>query len=214
MKAFVAKLVALGPLGLFVLALLDSTGVPIVGGVDTVLVILANQSPGMAYWCALMATVGSLIGCFVLFSLARKGGEKYLANATAGPRGQQFRRWFDRYGLVTIFVPAVSPIPLPLKAFVACAAVLGTSPTRFLLTILIARVPRYLFLAWLGQEMGSDALGWIKAHSLQFALGLVGLAVVLFLIFRLANAGAASEDSAQSGLQSVPPLPPVAGSDR
>ena len=131
MKSFVAKLVALGPLGLFLLALLDSTGIPLPGGVDALLVVLANQAPATAYWCAALATVGSLIGSMILFSLAHRGGKKYLENATAGPRGKKFRAWFGRYGLVTVFVPSISVIPMPMKAFVACSGVLGVKRSHF-----------------------------------------------------------------------------------
>lgn len=187
MKGFVAQLIALGPVGLFLLALLDSIGVPIVGGVDALLVVLANQRPELAYLCAGLAVLGSLVGSVVLFFIARKGGEKYLAKLTSGVRGQKFRRWFDKYGLVTVFVPAISVIPMPMKAFVACAGVLGTRPLSFSLTVLAARVPRYFFLAWLGKEMGSQALTWIKQHSVQFGLGLVALAAVLYFIARAQN---------------------------
>lgn len=212
MKAFVAKLVALGPMGLFLLAALDSIGVPIVGGVDAVLVLIANQSPGLAYLGATAATLGSLLGSYLLFILARKGGERYLSKTAGGEKSRKFRLWFENYGLVTIFIPAMSPIPMPLKAFVACAAVMGTKPMHFLLTIFLARVPRYFFLAWLGREMGSDALGWIKAHSWQFALGLVGISAVLIFISWYAHRSVPTETDG-SGPQSAPPLPQVGRSE-
>jgi membrane protein YqaA with SNARE-associated domain len=187
MKALVAKLVALGPFGLFVLALLDSIGIPIVGGVDALLVVLSHERPELAYFAAGLGVLGSLIGSMILFAVARKGGEKYLDKLTSGPRGSRFRRWFDKYGLVTVFVPAISVIPMPMKAFVACAGVLGIRPLNFAGTVLAARIPRYFFLAWLGREMGSFALTWIKRHSIEFGLGLVALAAVLYLIARAQN---------------------------
>jgi membrane protein YqaA with SNARE-associated domain len=187
-KTFIANLVALGPFGIFLLALLDSTGVPVVGGVDALLVVLANQRPDLAYLCAGLAVIGSLCGSLILFSIARKGGEKYLDKLTSGPKGRRFRHWFDQYGLVTVFVPAISVVPMPMKAFVACAGVLGTKPWSFALTVLAARLPRYIFLAWLGKEMGSNALVWLKGHSIEFGLGLVALAAILYFIARAQNA--------------------------
>lgn len=187
MKTLVAKLVALGPLGVFLLALLDSVGIPLPGGVDTLLVVVSNQAPALAYWCAGLATIGSLAGSMLLFLLARRGGKRYLDKVAGGETGLRFRRWFARYGLVTVFVPAISVIPMPLKAFVACAGVLGIRPLPFAITILLARIPRYFFLAWLGRQMGENAFAWIKAHSLQFALGLAALSLVLFLLSRWAD---------------------------
>lgn len=180
-------LVAMGPVGLFGLALLDSIGVPIVGAVDALLVVVANQNPGIAYVSAVMAVLGSLLGSMILFFLARKGGKAYLKKVTSGERGTKFRHWFQSYGLVTVFIPAISVIPMPLKAFVACSGALGVAPLRFGLTILAARVPRYLLLAWLGQQMGSNALGWISEHKLHFALGLGVLGLTLFLLIRIAE---------------------------
>ncbi|MBM3760755.1 MAG: hypothetical protein FJW36_10970 [Acidobacteria bacterium] len=187
MKAFFAKLAALGPLGVFLLALLDSTGIPLPGGVDTLLVVVANQAPNTGYLCAGLATLGSLIGSMILFSIARRGGQKYLDRVAGGPRGLRFRDWFSRYGLVTVFVPCISVIPMPMKAFVACAGVLGIKPSHFAITILLARIPRYFFLAWLGQQMGENAFQWIKQHTLHFALGLGGLALLLYLLAVFAN---------------------------
>ncbi len=175
-------------MGLFLLALLDSTGIPIVGGVDALLTVLAYQKPEWAYACAGLAVLGSLIGSLILFFIARKGGQKYLDRLTQGARGQRFRNWFDRYGLVTVFVPAISVLPMPMKAFVACAGVLGIRPLAFALTVLLARVPRYFFLAWLGREMGDQALAWIKGHYLPFGLGLLALAAALYFIARAQNA--------------------------
>lgn len=187
MKAFFAKLAALGPLGVFLLAFLDSTGIPLPGGVDTLLVVVANQAPATGYLCAGLATLGSLIGSMILFSIARRGGQKYLNRVAGGPRGLRFRDWFSRYGLVTVFVPCISVIPMPMKAFVACAGVLGIKPSHFAITILLARIPRYFFLAWLGQQMGENAFKWIKQHTLYFALGLGGLALLLYLLAVFAN---------------------------
>ena len=187
MKAFIAKLVAMGPLGVFLLALLDSMGIPLPGSVDFLLVVVSNRAPSTGYLCAVIATIGSLIGSMILFYIARYGGQRYLDKEAGGIRGYKFRRWFAHYGLVTIFVPSISVIPMPLKAFVACAGVLGIRPLPFALTILLARIPRYFFLAWLGQEMGEHAIDWIKLHTLQFGLALALLALVLYLLTRLAN---------------------------
>ena len=73
-------LVAWGPLGLLVLAIADSAGVPIVGGVDALLITVSIGNPSLAYPSALCAIVGSLIGSCLLFAIARKGGQVFLAS--------------------------------------------------------------------------------------------------------------------------------------
>ncbi len=187
MKEIFANIAALGPLGVFLIALLDSSGIPLPGGVDFLLVVVANRAPATGFFCAALATLGSLIGSLILFKIARYGGQRYLDNETGGERGGRFRRWFNRYGLLTVFIPSISVIPMPLKVFVACAGVLGIRPGPFAITILVGRIPRYFFLAWLGQEMGENSLGWIKAHYLAFGLGMATLALALYLYTRFAN---------------------------
>ena len=125
MKQFVATLVAWGPPGLLILAMLDSAGIPIPAAVDALLMVLAANAPGTAYVAAAMAVAGSVAGSLFLFFVARKGGEKYLERHTVGERGQRLRRWFQHYGLLTVFISALSPIPMPMKLFVISAGALG-----------------------------------------------------------------------------------------
>ncbi len=129
-----------GPLGVFVIALVDSLGVPNPGLVDGALILSAIASPANAWLCAALAVLGSLLGtlgCSSKFS--RRGGERYLVRFTSSGRGLTFREWFRRYGLVTVFIPALLPVPfLPFKAFAACAAAMGVSRTRFVLVVLAA----------------------------------------------------------------------------
>src|SRR5947209_15560499 len=137
----------LGPAGVFVLATLDSAGIPVISGVDALLVWVAVTSPQYAYAAAGMAVLGSIIGSLILLFIARKGGEAYLDRYTAKPRGARLRSWFLEFGLLTIFVPALIPIPMPLKIFILSAGALGVSPLVFTLLLLAARIPRYFGLA-------------------------------------------------------------------
>src|SRR5690606_16910133 len=105
MKEFVAYLVAWGPLGVFVLSALDSAGIPLPSGVDALLVAVVISDPTVAVFTVAAAIAGSLIGNIVLYRIARKGGQLYLDKLTSKGRGKRFRQWFDKYGLVTVFVP-------------------------------------------------------------------------------------------------------------
>jgi membrane protein YqaA with SNARE-associated domain len=175
-------LVAWGPAGVFLLAILDSTGVPLVGGVDALVVVVAAANHSAAWMAAGAAVMGSLIGSLVLFYIARKGGEAYLAKYTASGRGAQFRRWFERYGLITVFVPAAVPIPMPMKVFVLSAGAMEVNPAWFAAVLLLARIPRYFAIAWLGTRLGEQTLPYLKAHI----WGLVGIAVALCVVLVVA----------------------------
>ena len=95
-------------------------------------------------------------------------------------KGAKFREWFKRYGLVTVFVPALVPIPLPLKLFVISAGVLGTSITDFFSVILVARTIRYFGEAWLGVTLGRESTSFLKTHAWMFATGAAALFAVLY----------------------------------
>ena len=89
----------------------------------------------------------------------------FLDKRTASKRSKRFREWFDHYGLLTVFVAALVPLPvMPLKMFVFCSGALGVSPSRFVAVFLAARIPRYLGLALLGQlttALVFDHFGWM-----------------------------------------------------
>jgi membrane protein YqaA with SNARE-associated domain len=167
------------------LAILDNTGIPMVGGVDALVVLLAIGRPSQAYWGAAAATIGSLIGGLILFLIARKGGEEYLHRYTSRGRGGRLRRWFQEYGLVTVFVPALVPIPLPMKIFVIASGALEVRPLAFLLVLAAARIPRYVMFAWLGTKFGPDTWPYLRDHIWQLVLFSIGLFLVLYLTIRV-----------------------------
>jgi len=185
MKHFLAILSAWGLPGLFLMAIADGAGVPNPSGPDVILLLYTSHRPENWWAAALCAVAGSLIGSILLFEIARRGGKRYLEEKLSSGRGKKFRDWFRHYGLVTVFIPALVPIPMPLKAFEICAGALGVSRTAFVLTFVLARVPRYLVLCWVGRGLHEEPLKFLKANSLNFlwiALGTLLLCVVLVKI--------------------------------
>ncbi len=178
-------LVAWGPLGLLVLAIADSAGVPIVGGVDALLITVSIGNPPLAYPSALCAIVGSLIGSSLLFAIARKGGQVFLERQIQHGFGKRLHRWFERYGLITVFIPAVSFIPLPLKVPVFCAGALEVRWSSFLGILAVARVIRYFALAFLAREYGPATFAFLKAHAAAAAVIACSLAVAAVIVLRL-----------------------------
>jgi membrane protein YqaA with SNARE-associated domain len=189
MRATLARLSAIlqtyGPWGIFGLALLDSMGVPLPGGTDLLLLgisVHAVHTPGRAYLAAFMALAGSVIGNIILFQGARHG-RRLLSKEDAEPG--KFQDWFRRYGLLTVFVPAVVPIvPLPLKVFVISAGAFHTRFGRFVLVILVARVIRYFGMAYLGLQLGADAQGFLTRNGWTLVGIAIGLSLALYWAMR------------------------------
>lgn len=183
MRTIAQALTSWGPPGLFLLAILDSAGVPLPAAVDALLVATAAVSPSRAYIGAAFAVAGSVIGCMILFGIGRKGGGPYLDRVTA-KRGARFRQWFREYGLITVFIPALVPIPMPVKVFVLSAGALGVRPISFLCVVVAARIPRYFGLAFLGAQLGEGAGAWLKQHVWELAGFAAALAVLLAVLAR------------------------------
>ena len=179
LKSIGDALVAFGPLGVFIIAILDSLGVPLVGGVDALLILMAVKTPHVAYIAATTATVGSMLGNLLLFLGARYGARRFASVEVPEGKRQKFRLWFQRYGLLTVFIPAVTPfVPLPLKIFVISAGAMHTPVNRFLGVVLLARVIRYYGEAYLGIRLGEDAHGFLARNGWNIA----GIAVTLALV--------------------------------
>jgi len=181
-------LVRFGPAGIFLLAVLDSACVPLPAAMDILLMFVAFKSPNRAYLTAAMAVVGSLGGNVTLFLLSRHGVRRFIKPPQPGKPGR-FREWFDRYGLVTVFIPSLLPIPpLPLKAFVVSAGVLRTPLGQFVAVILISRVIRYFGEAYLGIHLGLGAQSYLKHNAWALTGVAVGLALAMVLWLRWAEA--------------------------
>ena len=97
------------------------------GGVDALLLYLSVKTPHVAYIAATTAIAGSILGNLILFRTARYGVRRFASEEMPDGKRQKFRIWFQRYGLLTVFIPAVTPfVPLPLKVFVISAGAMHT----------------------------------------------------------------------------------------
>jgi membrane protein YqaA with SNARE-associated domain len=181
-----AFLVALGPWGILAVAFIDA-GIPIPNGLDLLVVLLSVKEPASAPLWAALAVLGSSTGNLVLFYLSRKGGQRLLKAETPEGYRKRFRLWFNRYGLVTVFIPALIPIPMPLKFFVVSSGMLGISWIYFLGIVLLARSLRYGGEAYLGVQLGEHSTQYLNDHKLQLAAFAALLFVALYLLIRLSD---------------------------
>jgi membrane protein YqaA with SNARE-associated domain len=177
---FTDALIAFGPFGILVVALLDSLAIPLPAGVDVLVLAIAVKDPQRAWLAALMAVVGSAAGNLALFQAARHGTRMLTKDVTPSPRTKKFHDWFARYGLLTVFVPCVTPvIPFPLKVFVVSAGALRTPFGKFVAVVLLARSLRYFGEAWLGLNLGPHAEEFLR-HNAWTMLAISLTAAVIF----------------------------------
>ena len=190
-KKLTTALLAFGPVGILLVSLLDSTLIPLPAGVDALMLTIAIDAvhePSRAYFAAFMAVLGSTMGNLILFQAARHGSRVLIKGAPPSARAQKFHQWFERYGLLTVFVPCVTPfIPFPLKVFVVSAGALRTSFGKFLLVVLVGRVIRYFGEAYLGLQLGEHAEEFLR-HNAWSLLGVaLAMATAIYLLIRLSE---------------------------
>lgn len=180
MGRFRESLIAWGPLGIFVAATIESAGVPSPSGTDALIVLVTIARPDAAVLCAVLAVAGSLLGSLIFHYIVSKGGEKLLERHTASGRGARFRAWFLRYGMASVFVCALVPLPvMPQKIVSLCACAMGVSRGRYLAVMAAARIPRYAGMAYLGSQVGENSPAWLNQHLWQ--MGAIALALFVGL---------------------------------
>jgi len=175
---------ALGAPGLFLISFLDSSFLtfPIIN--DGLLVQLCVNNPARMPLYAAMATLGSVLGCVVLFYVAEKGGEA-LFHKHAGDRAQAIRNWVVHNGFWGMLFAALLPPPTPFKVFVIAAGVFEIRLGSFVAAITIARIIRYFGVGFLAIRYGHDALPFLKQHIWQVTGVVIGIALVSYLLSRV-----------------------------
>jgi membrane protein YqaA with SNARE-associated domain len=177
-------LLHLGGIGLIPLGLLDSSVVPLPGSMDVALILLSAHVKHLWLYYAAMATAGSVLGGFVTYRLARKGGQEALTKRFPERKVEKVLKTFERWGFAAIAVPAVLPPPFPLVPFVIAAGAMQYSLAKFLTAMTIGRFVRYTLLAFLGATYGRQILSLFSHHAyatIFIALG-IGTAVVIIVL--------------------------------
>jgi membrane protein YqaA with SNARE-associated domain len=161
---------SLGGPGLFVVAFLDSSfiSLPQINDLLVVLMVVRNK-PLMPYY-ALMATAGSVAGCYVLYLIAERGGEAFLAKRLTRGHVERALALYRKRGVLALMVPALLPPPAPFKLFVLLAGVAEVRPLAFVTSIAIARGLRYLVIGALAVWYGDFALDMLQQNGRDAAL--------------------------------------------
>ncbi len=181
--------IGLGGLGLFVVAALDSSFLSFPQVNDLLILYLSTTYPERMPYYAGMTTAGSMVGCFVLYGMARKGGDAFLRRRFKASRVERGLALYRRHGLLAVIVPALLPPPTPFKLFVLLAGAAKVSPWRFGLAIAIGRGIRYFGQGTLAVLYGQQAAALVREHGFAAGLVLAGLALALGITYYLMTRG-------------------------
>ncbi|MFY9529435.1 MAG: VTT domain-containing protein [Candidatus Acidiferrales bacterium] len=173
----------LGGPGLILLGLLDNSVVPVPGSMDALTIVLsAHQREWWPYY-ALMATAGSVIGGYLTYRLARKGGKETLARKLSRANMEKANKLFERRGFGAIAIPALLPPPAPMVPFLLAAGTMQYPLKNFLAALALGRIVRYSILAFLGARYGRRIITSFLQYGHPILLVSIVVTIALGVVF-------------------------------
>ena len=145
------------------------------------------KEPHAVFYFPLFAAFGSVLGCLLLYTIMRRGGQAVLRKRFKLESIQRVEKAYARFGFLAIAIPAVLPPPLPFKIFVATAGTLEYPRWKFLLTVMIARSLRYYVEGTLAVFYGRRVLIFLKDNGVLIISVVASLALIGLIIYLLIN---------------------------
>lgn len=179
-------LLHLGVAGVFGVSLLDSSPIPLpVPGSTDLLILILGANGEWPWLLALVAVTGSLIGGYLTWATGKKGGEAMLDRYMKKRLRDRITHWIRGHGILTVFVAALLPPPIPLLPFLLGAGALGVTWRQLIIALGLARSLRYGAEAALATLYGHPILrfwhrylaGWSNVILYTF-LGLLAAGII------------------------------------
>jgi len=169
----------LGGPGLILLGLADNT--PFIsspaGSVDVFVILLsAHRHEWWAYY-AFMATVGEVVGGYLIYRLAEKGGQETIEKKVGKPRVEKFYKRFEKRGVITVFTGSILPPPFPFTTVLMAAGVMQYPRKKLLSALTAGRAVRFFGVAYLGRTYGQQVIAFFSRHYRTMLHVLIALAL-------------------------------------
>ena len=153
-KSALRWLIRLGGPGLILLGIADNSLIPLPGSTDIVTILLAAHHRTLWVYYALMATAGAVLGGYLTYRMARKGGKETLEKRFSKKKTDKIYTIFSRWGFAAVAIPAMLPPPFPIVPMLLAAGAMQYSTGKFLTALAVGRGIRYTILAYLGFHYG------------------------------------------------------------
>jgi len=166
-----------GGLGLIPLGLLDNSPIPLPGIMDVATILLAGRQQELWLYYVLMATAGSVLGGFVTYRLARRGGKEALERRFTRRKVDRVCAIFERWGFGAIAIPAFLPPPMPMVPFLLASGAMQYPARKFIVALTLGRLSRYLVLGYLAARYGREIIALIAKHGHPVVVGSILLLI-------------------------------------
>jgi membrane protein YqaA with SNARE-associated domain len=177
-KSALRWLIHLGGPSLILLGLVDNSVIPLPGSTDIVTILLAAHRREPWFYYTIMATAGALLGGYLTYRMARKGGKETLEKRFSQKKVKKVYAIFERWGFAAVAIPAILPPPFPIVPMLLAAGALQYPTKKFLTALAVGRGVRFTILAYLGYHYGRDIVRFFGLYYWPILLGLIGLSVL------------------------------------
>jgi len=154
-----------GVVGVFLVALIDASPIPLpIPGSTDVLILILGARGQWPWLLALFGVAGSLIGGYATWETGRKGGEPMLDRYVSQRYRSRIKGWIKGHGVRSVALAALLPPPIPLLPFLLGAGALGVTRRQLFIALAIARSIRYGAEAALALVYGRVILRWANRY--------------------------------------------------
>lgn len=162
---------------------------------DYLVVARCYTHPRAVFFFPMFAAIGSVLGCFLLYTILSRGGRAVLHRKFRLEHVERVERVYARFGILALAIPALMPPPMPFKIFVATAGALQFPRRKFIVTILLARALRYYAEGTLAVFYGERVLRFSKDNGLAIFSIVAGVLLVALVVYLLSGKGRAALQS-------------------
>ena len=145
---------------------------------DVLTILLSAHRRGLWLYYALMATIGAVLGGYVTYRLARKGGKESLEKRFSQRSVKRVYKAFERWGFGAVAIPALLPPPFPIVPALVAAGAMQYPRKKFIGALALGRGLRFLLLAYLGARYGSHILNFFAQYYKPTLAILIALTVL------------------------------------
>jgi membrane protein YqaA with SNARE-associated domain len=177
-KSALRWLIHLGGPSLILLGLVDNSVIPLPGSTDVLTVLLAAHRREPWIYYAIMATAGALLGGYLTYRMARKGGKETLEKRFSQKKVKKVYAIFERWGFAAVAIPALLPPPFPIVPMLLAAGAMQYPTRKFLTALAVGRGIRFTILAYLGFHYGRSILNFFSRYYWPVLIGLIAFSVV------------------------------------
>jgi undecaprenyl-diphosphatase len=171
-----------GGFGLLTLGAFDSSPLVVPLGNDLLVLALSARYHDRMVYYAVMATLGSLIGCLATFWISRKGSPQ-LKKVASGERLNNIQKQVQKRAGWTLLAASLMPPPFPFTAIVAAAAAFKYPWKKLFSFVGAGRFARFLIEGALAIHYGRWIIRQARSPILEdVMIGLIVFSIVASLL--------------------------------